>query len=86
MTAAGAAVEDKQTSGNDYIDRSAGRIESADGWCSALDLSGSDRLDGAEPVESITDIDESILSVSAEVLASDGQQSTSIITTSGRCD
>ena len=41
-------------------------------------------LDGTEPVEGVADIDESVLGVSAEVLAGDGQQSTSVVAAGSR--
>jgi hypothetical protein len=57
-------------------------IGGADGRCEALDLSGGDALNGAEPVKGRSDVDQGILGVGREVRSCDGEQSATIIAAS----
>ena len=54
-----------------------------EGRCPAFDLSLGDRFNVTEPIQLITDMKQTLLGVRDEILACDGDESSTIITT--RC-
>lgn len=84
MAVAGAAVEDEQSRRNDHINRCSCRVKSADLRSPAFDLSGGEGFDCAEPVEGVSNIDQSVLTVCREILSCDGEEGSSVVASSCR--